>query len=76
MFTEAERARREGLAALERARSEQAALRVLANAARNLAGNPELAQLRLWQTMENAKGAKTFVLGDPPGLPMGGADRA
>ena len=63
MFTEVERARREGLAQLERARGEQAALRALANAARNLADNPHLAQLRMLQTMENAKGAKTFVLG-------------
>jgi len=63
MFTEVERARREGLAQLERARGEQAALRALANAARNLADNPQLAQLRMLQTMENAKGAKTFILG-------------
>lgn len=66
MFTEVERARREGLAQLERARGEQAALRALANAARNLADNPQLAQLRMLQTMENAKGAKTFVLGKLP----------
>jgi regulator of protease activity HflC (stomatin/prohibitin superfamily) len=65
MFTEVERARREGLAQLERARGEQAALRALANAARNLADNPHLAQLRMLQTMENAKGAKTFILGRP-----------
>jgi regulator of protease activity HflC (stomatin/prohibitin superfamily) len=65
MFTEVERARREGLAQLERARGEQAALRALANAARNLADNPHLAQLRMLQTMENAKGAKTFILGKP-----------
>lgn len=65
MFTEVERARREGLAGLERARSEQAALRALANAARTLADNPQLVQLRMLQTMENAKGAKTFVLGEP-----------
>lgn len=63
MFTEVERARREGLAQLERARSEQAALRALANAARSLASNPQLAQLRLLQAMEGAKGQKTFVLG-------------
>ncbi|NVE95922.1 SPFH domain-containing protein [Altererythrobacter lutimaris] len=66
MFTEVERARREGLAGLERARAEQASLRALANAARNLADNPQLAQLRMLQTMETAKGAKTFVLGSPP----------
>ena len=64
MFTEVERARREGLASLERAKSEQASLRALANAARNMAGNPQLAQLKMLQVMENAKGAKTFVLGD------------
>ena len=63
MFTEVERARREGLAALERARAEQASLRALANAARALASNSGLARLRLLQTMESAKGAKTFVLG-------------
>ena len=75
MFTEVERARREGLAQLERARGEQAALRALANAARNLADNPQLAQLRMLQTMENAKGAKTFVLGkvgEGTGLPEAG----
>ncbi len=65
MFTEVERARREGLAQLERARSEQASLRALANAARTLQSNPQLAQLRLLQTMEAAKGNKTFVLGAP-----------
>ncbi|HSG34130.1 MAG TPA: SPFH domain-containing protein, partial [Sphingomonadaceae bacterium] len=66
MFTEVERARREGLAGLERAKAEQASLRALANAARTLAGNPQLAQLRMLQTMESAKGAKTFILGKPP----------
>ena len=66
MFTEVERARREGLAALERARAEQASLRALANAARNLANNPDLARLRTLQVMESARGAKTFVLGDLP----------
>lgn len=66
MFSEIERARHEGLAALERARAEQASLRALANAARALADNPQLAQLRMLQVMENAKGAKTFVLGEPP----------
>ena len=65
MFTEIERARHEGLAALERARAEQASLRALANAARAMADNPQLAQLRMLQVMENAKGSKTFVLGEP-----------
>lgn len=65
MFTEVERARREGLAQLERSRSEQASLRALANAARALQDNPRLAELRMWQLMEAAKGNKTFVLGKP-----------
>ena len=75
MFTEVERARRESLASLERARGEQASLRALANAARSLQDNPQLAHLRLLQTMEGAKGAKTFVLGNPGALlgPTGGA---
>lgn len=63
MFTEVERAKRDGLAALERARGETASLRALANAARSLQDNPQLAQLRTLQAMESAKGAKTFVLG-------------
>jgi regulator of protease activity HflC (stomatin/prohibitin superfamily) len=63
MFTEIERAKREGLASLERARAEQASLRALANAARSLKSNPELAHLRLLQTLETAKGAKTIVVG-------------
>jgi regulator of protease activity HflC (stomatin/prohibitin superfamily) len=63
MFTEVERAKREGLASLERARSEQASLRALANAARTLRSNPQLAQLRMLQTIDNAKGNKTFILG-------------
>lgn len=73
MFTDVERARREGLAALERARAEQASLRALANAARALQANPALAQLRLVQAMETAKGAKTFILNAPAG---GEADAA
>ncbi|WP_313011479.1 SPFH domain-containing protein [Brevundimonas sp.] len=66
LLSDVERARLDGLAALERARSEQAALRALANAARLLKDNPELAQLRLLQTAENAKAA-TIVIGDERG---------
>ncbi|GAW40695.1 SPFH domain / Band 7 family protein [Brevundimonas sp. SH203] len=65
LMSDVERARLDGLAALERARGEQAALRALANAARLLKDNPELAQLRLLQTAENAKAA-TIVIGDAP----------
>ncbi|WP_428154540.1 SPFH domain-containing protein [Brevundimonas sp.] len=63
LLSDVERARLDGLAALERARGEQASLRSLANAARLLKDNPELAQLRLLQTAENAK-ATTIVIGD------------
>lgn len=72
MFTEVERARRDGLAALERARAETAALRALANAARSLEGNPALAQLRVLHAMESARGAKTFVLGSAEPAATGG----
>ncbi len=61
-------ARKEGEAALERTRGEQAALRNLANAARLLKDNPDLLQLRVLQTMAQSDGvARTFVLGVPPG---------
>lgn len=63
LFTEVEAARLQGLAALERARGEQAALRSLANAARLMRDNPELAQLRLLQVIETAKRPATIVLG-------------
>jgi regulator of protease activity HflC (stomatin/prohibitin superfamily) len=65
MFTDVERARMEGQAALERARGEQAALRVLANAARLVNGNPALANLRLLQAVESSKGSTTIVIGNP-----------
>lgn len=52
----------EGRAALERARSETAALRSLANAARSLENNPALLQLRLLQQIEASTG-HTFVIG-------------
>ncbi len=68
MFTEVERARMEGLAALERARSEQAALRILANAARLVNDNPALANLRLLQAVESSRGSTTIVIGNPGGI--------
>lgn len=60
-------ARKEGEAALERARGEQAALRSLANAARLLKDNPDLLQLRVIQAVSAPDGAKTFVVGLPAG---------
>jgi len=72
MFTDVERARIEAQASLERARGEQAALRVLANAARLVNDNPALANLRLLQAVESSKGSTTIVIGNPaaplPGL--------
>lgn len=56
IFAQVVAARQEGLAALERARGETAALRHLANAARQLEGNPALMQLRLLQTVGGSSG--------------------
>lgn len=68
LFSEVERARLEGVAALERARGEQAALRSLANAARMLKGNAELMNLRLLQSLAG-RGQATVVLGSNAILP-------
>ncbi len=70
LATDVTRARMEGLAALERARGEQASLRALANAARLLKGNPELMNLRLLQavTPQPGKTAPTVVLGGATGI--------
>jgi regulator of protease activity HflC (stomatin/prohibitin superfamily) len=55
-------ARREGEAAVERARGETAALRGLANAGRMLADNPGLLQLRVLQQVGGSSG-NTIMLG-------------
>lgn len=65
LMSEVERARLEGLAALERARGEQAALRSLANAARLLKDNPELERLRTLQAVSAARNATLILGGDP-----------
>jgi regulator of protease activity HflC (stomatin/prohibitin superfamily) len=57
-------ARREGEAALERARGETAALRSLANAGRLVDDNPGLLQLRLLQQLDGSSG-NTLVVGWP-----------
>ena len=59
-------ARKEGEAALERARSETAALRGLANAGRTLADNPGLLQLRILQEL-GASSGNTVVFGADAG---------
>lgn len=70
LLGEVEATRLQGQAALERARAEQAALRARANAARLLRDNPELAQLRLLQTVENARHPATIILGQPATPPI------
>lgn len=62
IFAQVVNARKEGLAALERARGESAALRNLANAARMLDNNPNLFQLRLIQAIEKGSGNTVVVL--------------
>jgi len=56
------KSQKEGLAALEKARGETAALRNLANAARMLENNPMLLQLRLLQSVGESSG-NTLVVG-------------
>lgn len=62
-YAEIEQARLEGLAAVERARGEQAALRALANAARIIKDNPEVGRLRFLTALEKggASGAAVVV---------------
>jgi regulator of protease activity HflC (stomatin/prohibitin superfamily) len=69
IFTQEVAARKEGLAALEKARGETAALRSLANAARMIQDNPALMQLRLLQQL-GASGGNTVVLGETGIIPV------
>jgi regulator of protease activity HflC (stomatin/prohibitin superfamily) len=64
VFAQVVSARKEGLAALEKARGETAALRNLANAAQMIESNPGLMQLRMLQTLGGSSG-NTLVLGLP-----------
>ncbi|MCP4246934.1 MAG: slipin family protein [bacterium] len=71
VFAEVVKAQKQGQAALETARSETAALRSLANAARTIEKNPSLLHLRTLHTLSSleAPGGVTVVLGSPvPGL--------
>ena len=65
-FSSVVAARKEGEAALERARSETAALRSLANAGRTVGDNPGLLQLRILQEL-GASSGNTVVFGAPDG---------
>ncbi len=69
IFTQVVKARQEGLAALEKARGETAALRNLANAAQMIERNPQLMHLRLLQVLAQQPG-NTVVLGFQPGTPI------
>lgn len=77
-FAEALKARKEGQAALEKARGETAALRNLANAARMVEQSPALLQLRALQTLGSASatGGNTFVVGMGPDLSLLGRRRS
>lgn len=63
-FSDVLKAKQEGLASLERARGESAALRNLANAARLIEGQPALATLRFLQTFSAAGMNQTLVMND------------
>jgi len=69
-YNEAQTAKQEGLAALERARGESATLRNLANSARMLENNPELLALRTLQAMEKGSGNVLLLnrLFEPKGI--------
>ncbi len=71
LMTEVERAKLEGQASLERARSEHAALRSLANAARLLKDNPDLMRLRTLQAVSPTGKGATLVLGSDALLATG-----
>ena len=69
IFAQVVQAKQEGLAALEKARGETAALRNLANAARAVNDNPALLQLRMLQAIGGAPGS-TLVVGLPGVIPV------
>lgn len=68
IFAQVAKAKQEGLAALERARGETAALRSLANAAKLVQDNPALLQLRMIQAIADSSG-HTIAWGDWAGPP-------
>lgn len=69
IFAQVVKARQEGLAALEKARGETAALRNLANAAALIERSPSLMQLRALQVLAQQPG-NTLVLGIQHGTPL------
>lgn len=68
IFSQVVKARKEGQAALEKARAETATLRHLANAASLIDRHPTILQLRALQTVQESSG-NSLVLGMPPQSP-------
>ena len=72
-FAAATIAQKQGAASLERARSEVASMRALANAARMAQDHPALLQLRALQAMQGSEGKNTLVLDlSGKGVPLKG----
>ncbi len=70
IFAQVVQARQEGLAALERARGESAAIRNLANTAKLIEDHPGLYQLRLIQMLEKGKGHSICLNTSPENKPV------
>ena len=70
-FAQVAEARQEGLAALERARGESAALRTMANAAKLMDKSPGLGQLRMLQVLGESRGNTLILNLAPEGVPAG-----
>ncbi|HEX8924286.1 MAG TPA: slipin family protein [Terriglobales bacterium] len=66
VYAQVVKAQKESQALLEKARSETAALRSLANAAKMIEDNPNLLQLRALQIVEESAGKNTLMLGVNP----------
>lgn len=64
-YTEVIEAKQHGLAALERARGESAAVRNLANSAQLMERHPGIMQLRLLQAVESSAGNRIVIALDP-----------
>lgn len=73
IFTQVVKAKKEGLASLEKSRGEMAALRSLANAAQMVKGNPELLHLRALQAASSTN-LVVSVHNQAGVLPVGGQD--
>ena len=71
VFAQVAEARQEGLAALERARGESAALRAMANAARLMDKSPGLGQLRMLQVLGESAGNTLILNLAPEVIPTG-----